>query len=90
MYRKALKWKRELHTISVLFKCLTESNQEERKRFRLGVKLLTVCFQLSRFTIAAASLINGLNNKDVLGATLQAMHCVMVLFDIWNNHPAVS
>lgn len=52
--------------------------------------LLTICLQFSGLAISAASLINGLHNKDVLGATLQPMHCVVVLFNIWNNHPAVG
>lgn len=56
----------------------------------MDVTLLTVCLQLSGLTVSAASLINGLHYKDVLGATLQPMHCVVVLFYIWNNHPAVG
>lgn len=52
--------------------------------------LLTVCLELARLAAPASSLINGLNNEDVLCATLQPMHCVVVLFDIRNNHPAVG
>lgn len=32
--------------------------------------LLTVCLELARLAAAAASLVNGLNNEDVLRATL--------------------
>lgn len=32
--------------------------------------LLTICLQLARLTVSAASLINGLDNEDVLSATL--------------------
>lgn len=56
----------------------------------LDFTLLTVCLELAGLTVSAASLINGLNNEDVLSATLQPMHGVVVLFDIGNNHPAVG
>lgn len=52
--------------------------------------LLTVCLELAGLAASAAGLINGLNNEDVLSATLQPVHCVVVLFDIGNNHPAVG
>lgn len=52
--------------------------------------LLTVCLEFPGLAASAACLVNGLDNEDVLSATLQAMHCVVVLFDIRNNHPAVG
>lgn len=51
---------------------------------------LTVCLQLPRLTAAVACLVDGLDHEDVLGATLQAMHCVVVLLNIGHNHPTVS
>lgn len=51
---------------------------------------LTVCLELARLAASAARLINGLNSEDVLSATLQPVHCVVILFDIGNNHPAVG
>lgn len=55
-----------------------------------GRSVLTVGLQSCRFAASASCLVNGLDNKDVLGAALQAMHGVMVLLDVGNNHPAVQ
>lgn len=55
-----------------------------------GRSVLTVGLQSCRFTASASCLVNGLDNKDVLGAALQAVHSVMVLLDVGNNHPAVQ
>ena len=52
--------------------------------------LLTVGLQSSRFTAPASRLVNGLDNEDVFGTTLQAVHRVVVLLDVGNNHPAVQ
>lgn len=52
--------------------------------------VLTVGLQSCRFTASASRLVNGLDNKDVLGAALQAVHGVVVLLDVGNNHPAVQ
>lgn len=51
---------------------------------------LTVCLQLPRFTAAAARLVDGLDDEDVLGAALQTVHRVVVLLDIGHNHPAIG
>ncbi len=52
--------------------------------------VLTVGLQGPRFTTPASRLVNGLDNKDILGATLQTMHRVVVLLDVGNNHPALQ
>lgn len=59
---------------------------------RLGVqfKWLAVCLQLPRLTAAAARLVDGLDDEDVLGATLQTMDRVVVLLDVGHNHPAIG
>ena len=51
---------------------------------------LTVGLQSPWFTASASRLVNGLDNKDVLGAALQAVHRVVVLLDVGNNHPALQ
>ena len=51
---------------------------------------LTVGFQSPRFTAPAPRLVNGLDNKNILGAALQTVHGVVVLLDVWNNHPALQ
>ena len=50
---------------------------------------LTVCLQLPRLTAAAACLVDGLDDEDVLGATLQTVYSVVVLLDVGHNHPAI-
>lgn len=50
---------------------------------------LTVCFEAGWFTVAASCLVNSLDKEDVTGATLQAVHRVVVLLDVRYNHPAV-
>lgn len=52
--------------------------------------VLTVGLQCPRFTAPASRLVNGLDNKDILGAALQTVHCVVVLLDVGNNHPALQ
>lgn len=51
---------------------------------------LTVCLQLPRLAAAAACLVDGLDDEDVLGATLQTMDRVVVLLDVGHDHPAVG
>lgn len=51
---------------------------------------LTVGLQSPRVTAPAARLVDGLDNKDVLGAALQTVHRVVVLLDVGNNHPALQ
>ena len=49
----------------------------------------TVCFESGRFTVPAACLVYGFNNEDVACSTLQSVDCVMVLFDVGHDHPAI-
>lgn len=39
---------------------------------------------------AVSRLVYGLNNEDVLGSALQTVHSVVILLDVWYNHPAVG
>lgn len=50
---------------------------------------LTVRFEAGGLTVAASCLVDSLDKEDVAGATLQAMHCVVVLLDVGYDHPAV-
>ena len=50
---------------------------------------LTVGFEAGRLTVAASCLVNSLDEKDISGPTLQAVHCVVVLLDVRYDHPAV-
>lgn len=52
--------------------------------------VLTVGLQCPWLTASASCLVNSLDNKNILGATLQAVHCVVVLLDVGNNHPALQ
>lgn len=52
-------------------------------------RALTVRLQLARLTAAAARLVDGLDEEDVLGAALQPVHGVVVLLDVGYDHPAV-
>lgn len=51
---------------------------------------LTVGLQSSWLTASASCLVNGLDNKDILGATLQTMHRVVVLLDVGHDHPTIQ
>lgn len=51
---------------------------------------LTVGLQSPWFTAPASRLINGLDNEDIFGAALEAVHGVVVLLDVRNNHPAIQ
>lgn len=53
------------------------------------VRSLTVGFEACRLTVTASRLVDGLDEKDIASATLQAVHRVVVLLDVWYNHPAV-
>lgn len=50
----------------------------------------TVGLEFPWFAAAVPRLVNGLDDEDVLGATLEAVHGVMVLLDIGHNHPTVG
>lgn len=52
--------------------------------------MLTVGLEGSRLAAPAPCLVDCLDDKDVLGAALQAMHCVVVLLDVGDNHPALQ
>lgn len=56
----------------------------------LLVSSLTVGLQSPRLAAPAPRLVDGLDDKDVLGAALQAVHCVVVLLDVGNDHPALQ
>lgn len=58
--------------------------------FSFSHQLLTVGLQSPWFTAPASCLVNGLDNKDVLGAALQAVYRVVVLLDVGDNHPALQ
>ena len=58
-------------------------------RFGIQSKRLTVGLQLSGLAATAARLVDGLHREDILGATLQAVHGVVVLLDVGHDHPAV-
>lgn len=51
---------------------------------------LTVGLQRPRFAASTPRLVNGLDDKDVLGAALQAVHGVVVLLDVGDDHPALQ
>lgn len=67
--------------------------QLEGERGRAGspapCRALTVRLQLAGLAAAAARLVDGLDDEDVLGATLQPVHSVVVLLDVGHDHPAV-
>lgn len=63
--------------------------REENGSFLLESLQHTVCFQSGGFAVPAARLIYGFHNKDVACPTLEAMHGVMVLFNVGHNHPAI-
>lgn len=50
---------------------------------------LTIGFESSRFAVSAACLVDSLDEKDVTGAALQAVDCVVILLDIGHDHPAI-
>lgn len=50
----------------------------------------TVGLEFPRLAAAVPRLVDGLDNEDVLGATLEAVHGVVVLLDVGHNHPAVG
>ena len=49
----------------------------------------TVGLELPRIAAAASCLIDRLDDEDVLGATLEPVHSVVVLFDVGNYHPTI-
>ncbi len=53
------------------------------------VPSLTVGFEAGRLTVAASCLVDSLDKEDITGATLQAVHRVVVLLDVRYDHPAV-
>lgn len=50
---------------------------------------LTVGFEAGRLTVAAPCLVDSFDKEDVTGAALQAVNRVVVLLDVWDDHPAV-
>ena len=49
----------------------------------------TVGLEPGRLAVPAARLVDGLDQEDVAGATLQPVHRVVVLLDVGDDHPAV-
>lgn len=49
----------------------------------------TVGFEAGRFAVPAACLVDGLDEEDVAGATLEPVDGVVVLLDVGDDHPAV-
>lgn len=50
----------------------------------------TVGFEFCWLAAAVSRLVYGFHNEDVLGSALEAVHSVVVLLDVWYNHPAVG
>lgn len=50
---------------------------------------LTVGFEAGWLTVATSCLVDSLDEEDITGATLQAVHRVVVLLDVRYDHPAV-
>lgn len=50
----------------------------------------TVGLEFPRLAAAVPRLVDGLDNEDVLGAALEAVHGVVVLLNVGHNHPAVG
>lgn len=50
----------------------------------------TVSFEFCWFAAAVSRLVYGFHNEDVLGSALEPVHSVVVLLDVWYNHPAVG
>lgn len=49
----------------------------------------TVGLEAGGLAVPAARLVDGLHQEDVAGATLEPVHCVVVLLDVGDDHPAV-
>ena len=49
----------------------------------------TNCFESGRFTFLTTCLVYGFNTENVACPALQPVNCVMVLFDVGHNHPAI-
>ena len=50
---------------------------------------LTVGLQFAWLAAPAPCLVDGFDNEDVPGAGLQAVHCVVVVFYVGHDHPAI-
>lgn len=50
----------------------------------------TVSFEFRCFAATVSCLVYGLHDEDVLGSALKTVHGVVVLLDVWYNHPAVG
>lgn len=70
--------KKEIYKPELIIKSMKYSNDS-----------LTVGFEAGRLTVAAPCLVNRLDKEDVTGAALQAVNRVVVLLNVWDDHPAV-
>lgn len=50
---------------------------------------LTVGFETCRLAVAAARLVDCLDEEDVAGSALEAVHSVVILLDVRHDHPTV-
>ena len=51
--------------------------------------IFTISFQLDWLAAAASRLVDCFDEKTILGATLEAVHSVVVLLDVRHYHPAI-
>ena len=67
-----------------------KSTREVPQGFFIVKAVLTVGLEAGRLAVAAARLVDGLDEEDVARAALQAVHRVVVLLDVGHDHPAVQ
>lgn len=68
---------------------LVNIHRKSRRKCQMSLSL-TVGFEAGRLAVAASCLVDSLDKEDITGATLQAVHRVVVLLDVGNNHPALQ
>lgn len=64
--------------------------QNTKLLLRISRCLHTVGLEFPWFAATVSSLVDSLYYENVPGATLESMHSVVVLFDVWYYHPAIS
>ena len=79
----------KLHQISkTKLTRLVNIHRKSRHKCQMSLSL-TVGFEAGRLAVAASCLVDSLDKEDITGATLQAVHRVVVLLDVRYDHPAV-